>query len=63
MLHASDDAAPVALLADVLADTGVNAILIVADEDGIHWRAVQQAAKMIEAVSVGSSRATAGRCK
>jgi hypothetical protein len=51
MLHDGDDTAPVALLAEVLADTGVNANLVVADDQGIHWRAVQQAAKLIKAVS------------
>jgi len=51
MIHDGDDTAPVALLAEVLADTSVNANLIVADEQGIHWRAVQQAAKLIKAVS------------
>jgi uncharacterized protein (UPF0210 family) len=51
MIHDGDDTAPVAMLADVLAGTGVNANLIVADDQGIHWRAVQQAAKLIKAVS------------
>src|SRR5271167_866745 len=51
MIHDDDDDAPVALLADVLAGISVNANLIVADEQGIHWRAVRQAAKLIKAVS------------
>jgi uncharacterized protein (UPF0210 family) len=51
MLHDDDDIAPVALLTDVLADTGVNANLVMADDQGIHWRAVHEAAHMIKAVS------------
>jgi len=51
MIRDDDDAAPVALLAEILSGTSVNANLIVADEHGIHWRAVQQAAKLIKTVS------------
>lgn len=54
MLHDNDDAAPVALLADVLSGISVNANLVVADEQGIHWRAVREAAKMIKTVSLHS---------
>jgi hypothetical protein len=50
MLHDDDDAAPVALLADVLAQVSVNANLVIADERGIHWRAVREAAKLIKEV-------------
>lgn len=50
MLHDNDDAAPVALLADALAEVGVDANLVIADESGIHWRAVRQAAKLIKEV-------------
>ncbi|HTS49311.1 MAG TPA: DUF711 family protein [Bryobacteraceae bacterium] len=52
MMHDNDDLAPVALLTDVLsANLGVNANLVIADEQGIHWRAVNEAAKLIKAVS------------
>jgi len=51
MLRDDDDTAPVALLADVLAGISVNANLIVADDSGIHWRAIRQAAKLIKEVS------------
>src|SRR5579862_3558905 len=51
MLHDNDDDAPVALLADVLAGIPVNANLVIADDQGIHWRAVKQAAKLIKAIS------------
>ncbi len=50
MLHDDDDAGPVALLGDVLAEVSVNANLVIADERGIHWRAVREAAKLIRDV-------------
>jgi uncharacterized protein (UPF0210 family) len=55
MVGDGDDAAPVDLLADILS-TGIktNASLIVAGEDGIHWRAIRLAAKMVKAVSARS---------
>jgi uncharacterized protein len=52
MMHDNDETGPVALLTDVLsANLGVNANLVVADEQGIHWRAVNEAAKLIKTVS------------
>jgi uncharacterized protein (UPF0210 family) len=54
MIHDDDDPVPAALLADVLSGASVNANLIVADEQGIHWRAVKEAAKVIKAISVRS---------
>jgi uncharacterized protein (UPF0210 family) len=51
MVRDADDDAPVALLADILSGINVNANLIIADDQGIHWRAVRQAAKLIKAVS------------
>ena len=55
MVGDGDDAAAVDLLADILS-SGIktNASLIVAGEDGIHWRAIGLAAKMVKAVSVRS---------
>jgi uncharacterized protein (UPF0210 family) len=50
MLHDDDDAAPVALLTDILTGVSVNANLVIADEQGIHWRALRQAAKLIHEV-------------
>jgi hypothetical protein len=44
MVNDNDDAAPVALLADVLSETGVNANVITADDKGIHWRAIAESA-------------------
>jgi uncharacterized protein (UPF0210 family) len=51
MIGDDDDTAPVALLAEVLSSVSVNANLIIADERGIHWRALRQAAKLIKEVS------------
>ena len=52
MMHDNDETGPVALLTDVLsANLGVNANLVVADEQGIHWRAVNEAARLIKTVS------------
>jgi len=52
----SDDAAPVDLLIDFLATPGrTNASLITAAEDGIHWNAIQQAARLIKTVSQRSA--------
>jgi uncharacterized protein (UPF0210 family) len=51
MLNDNDDTAPVALLADVLSSISVNANIVMADERGIHWHALHQAAKLIKEVS------------
>ncbi len=51
MLHDNDDLGPVDLLTDVLSENlGVNANLVVADDQGIHWRGVKEAAKLVRAV-------------
>jgi uncharacterized protein len=51
MLNDNDDVAPVSLLTEVLSSVSVNANLIMADDHGIHWRALRQAAKIIRDVS------------
>jgi hypothetical protein len=51
MLNDADDAAPVALLAEVLPRVKLNASLVVAAEDGIHWNAVRQSARLIQALA------------
>ena len=53
MLKDSDDAAPVDLLIEALSTPGnrLNANMIVAGDDGIHWNAVRQTARIIKAVS------------
>ena len=52
MLKDTDDTAPVDLLTDILSQPGnrLNANIVVAGEDGIHWNAVRQAARIIKAV-------------
>jgi uncharacterized protein len=47
MLHDDDDAAPLDVLARALPTTALNASLVIADEAGIHWRAIREAAKLI----------------
>jgi uncharacterized protein (UPF0210 family) len=44
------------LFMEVLATTRINASLITAAEDGIHWRAVREAARLIKALSIRSPR-------
>src|SRR5579871_3021555 len=48
MVHDNDDPASASLLVDILSKVSVNANLITADEQGIHWNAVRQAAKVIK---------------
>jgi uncharacterized protein len=52
MLKDADDTAPVDLLIEVLSVPGnrLSANLVVAGEDGIHWNAVRQAARVIKGV-------------
>src|ERR1017187_2918231 len=47
MLNDADDTASVDLLAEVLPRVKLNASLVVAAEDGIHWNAVRQSARLI----------------
>ena len=52
MWNDGDSSAPVDLLIDFLAEPGrTNASLITAAEDGIHWNAIKQAARLIDTVS------------
>jgi uncharacterized protein (UPF0210 family) len=51
MVHDNDSVASVSLLVDILSKVSVNANLITADEQGIHWNAVHQAAKVIKQLS------------
>jgi uncharacterized protein (UPF0210 family) len=50
----SDDAATLDLLATALSETRLNASLVIAGEDGIHWRAIREAAKLIKNISLRS---------
>ena len=58
MIH-DDDTGSTGLLTDIIAETPINGNIIIADEDGIHWRAIQEAAKMIKAISTSSSHGNA----
>jgi len=54
MVQDDDDTSAVDLLADVLGHVRLNASLVIAGDDGIHWNAIRQAARLIRAVSVNS---------
>jgi uncharacterized protein len=54
MINDGDDVAPVELLADVLSQISVNANIITADDKGIHWRSIEEAAKLIQQVALRS---------
>src|SRR6185312_14299207 len=51
MLNDNDDTAPNALLAEVLSTGKINASLVIAGDDGIHWRALREAAKVIKDIA------------
>ncbi len=51
MLHDSDDPAAAALAVSILSKVSVNANLIMADEQGIHWKSIRQAARIIKQLS------------
>ena len=57
MVNDTDDTAPVDLLTEVLSIPGnrLNANIIVAGDDGIHWNAVRQAARVIKSVGERSA--------
>ena len=50
MLSDEDDPAQVELLGEILATTGVSSSVVVAGEDGIHWKSIRSAAKVIKYV-------------
>lgn len=50
MQHDNDDASVLDVLARTLATTKLNSSLVIAGEDGIHWRAVREAAKLVKRV-------------
>ena len=59
MVHDSDDPANAALLVEILVKVSVNANLITADEQGIHWNSIRQAAKVIKQLSERSPKGDA----
>ena len=57
MLHDTDDPAPVELLGEILSTTKkLLASVIVASDDGIHWKSIRATAKMLKYVSEHSPR-------
>ena len=56
MIADDDDTGPVALISEVLATAGnrLNANIVTAGDDGIHWKAVRQAALIIKDVGARS---------
>jgi uncharacterized protein (UPF0210 family) len=54
MVENEDDTATLEVLAKTLSSTRLNASLVIAGEDGIHWRAIRAAAKLIKNVSMMS---------
>jgi uncharacterized protein len=54
MIHDNDDTAVLEVLTKVLSTTGLNASLVIAGEDGIHWRAIRETAKLIRNVAAQS---------
>lgn len=58
MLSDTDDLAPAELLADVL-PTMFYSSLVVADKDGVHWRSVKAAARVIKTLAENSSNSEA----
>ena len=55
MVGDGDDTSSLDLLATVLATTRLNASLSVAGEDGVHWRAIREAARLIKNTAERSS--------
>ena len=56
MLADQDDPAQMELLGEILANTKMNASVVVAGEDGIHWKAGRAAAKTIKYVESHSPK-------
>src|SRR5207302_626669 len=54
MLTDDDSEATVDLAIDVFASTKINGSLIVAAENGIHWKSIRQAARLVKAVEAKS---------
>ena len=51
MVGDADDVSSLDMLAQALATTKLNASLVVAGEDGVHWRAIREAAKLIKKIA------------
>lgn len=61
MLHDDDDTANVDVLIDLISQTGVSGNIVIADEQGIHWRAIPQAARAIKAIAEHTPHGDANR--
>ena len=59
MVHDTDDPANAALLVEILTKVSVNANLITADDQGIHWNSIRQAAMVIKQLSERSPKGDA----
>ena len=55
MIGDGDDASSLDMLAQALATTKLNASLVIAGEDGVHWRAIREAAKLVKSIAARSS--------
>ena len=55
MVADGDDASSLDMLAQALATTKLNASLVIAGDDGIHWRAIREAARLIKNIAQRSS--------
>ncbi len=55
MIHDNDDASLNATLAEALSTGKMNASLVIAGDDGIHWRALREAAKLIHEIAQRSA--------
>ena len=55
MVSGDEDRAVVDLAIDALASTHINGSLVVAAENGIHWRAIREAARLVKAVEAKSA--------
>jgi uncharacterized protein len=61
LFHDNDDPANVDVLIDIISHSGVSGNIVIADEQGIHWRAIPQAARAIKAIADGTPHGDANR--
>jgi hypothetical protein len=61
LFHDNDDPANVDVLIDIISQSGVSGNIVIADEQGIHWRAIPQAAKAIKTIAEHTPHGDANR--
>src|SRR5262245_31889051 len=61
MVHDNDDPAAASLVVEILSKVNVNANLITADEHGIHWNGIRQAARVIKGLAERSEERRVGK--